>query len=163
MSEEKEYNILVDGTEMAAALIERYNDSFIGVNPSSVIVMAISNKKPPKSSRRKLAVCKRIDPVTKALLRHFNCPAVRYFIEFYGCDWLEMSTARRHWVLFHELMHIPTPGHDSLVRHTVEDHLPMLETEYGIEWFDHPGLPDLLSGEKMQFNASKIAALRDNP
>jgi predicted metallopeptidase len=161
MAEEKEYDVLLDGTEMAAALIERYSDSFVGIDPASVIVMAISNKKPPKSKRRPIALCRRLDPVTKSLLKHFNCPNVKYFIEFYGSDWLELSDQRRQAVMFHELMHIPTPGVDSLVPHDTEDFSPLIEL-WGCNWLDNPNLPNLLQGDKVIFNTGKIVELRQN-
>ena len=161
MSEEKDYDVLLDGTAMAASLIERYSDSFVGINPAAVIVMAITNKKPPKSKRRKIATCRRLDPVTRALLKHFNCPNVRYFIEFYGCEWLELSEERRQAIMFHELIHIPTPGAESLVPHNVEDFSVLIEM-WGCDWINNPNLPNLLEGEKVQFNVGKIVEMRED-
>ena len=161
MAEEKEYDVSQEGTEIAAAIIERYSDSLVGINPASVVVMLLTNKNPPKKKRRKIAVCHRLDPITKAFLRYYQCPNVLYMIEFYGCEWAEMSTPRRHWVLFHELIHIPTPGHESLVKHNVEDFSPLLSTEYGLDWFGNPNLPDLLEGEKQQFDVERIVQLRE--
>ena len=125
------------------------------------MVMGVINKKPTKSKRRKLATIRRLDPVTKALLRYFECINILYFIEVNCLDWMSWSEPRRQMILLHELIHIPKPGEESLIPHDVEDFSALVE-QFGCDWFNNADLPNLLGEEKVVLNYDKFSSIRKN-
>jgi predicted metallopeptidase len=148
MAEEKSYEQATDANDIIVKLCERYPEELWAVMPDQVMVLGISNKERPKSMK-KLASIHRINPASRAMLHIFG-GKVKFYIEVYFSDWREWSNARRQWIIFHELMHIPGPDESGLIKHDVEDFGGILDV-VGVDWFSRESLPDLLDGEKVPF------------
>ena len=159
MSEDKEYAVLPEGNEIVKGLSERYSEVLWAVKPSEVMVMGVTNKEAPKTGKMETkAKIKMVDPITKALLKHFGNPDVKYLIDVYCSEWQGWSNARRQFVLFHELVHVPGPDGKGLIKHDVEDFSPIVD-QFGTGWFNKPDLPDLLNGDPVAIDKDKYTKL----
>jgi len=158
--EEKEYSVVEEASEIVVKLQQRYPKVLWAVIPEQVVVLGVTNKERPKTMR-KLAKITRITPAYKALIRQLR-GKVKYFIEVYFSDWHAWSNARRQWVIFHELVHIPGPDESGLVKHDVEDFELVLDA-VGLSWFERESLPDLLDGELFPFKESLSVRLHLKP
>lgn len=156
MAEQKVYEILEEGNKMVKALCDHEKTKRIlwAVRPEEVVVLCVSNKERPEGCAT-IAVCRRVTPQMQAILAQYKAN-VKFAIELYGSDWQAMPNAKRQAVLFHELLHIPAPVDNGLVKHDVEDFDIMVQA-LGTKWFKADALPEILSGE-VDFNL-KLAPL----
>jgi predicted metallopeptidase len=149
MGEEKEYDLLVEGNQMVAALCQKYPKILWAVNPEQVVVLGITNKERPKKMK-KLATIRLISPAMKTILRAFGRKDIRFYIEVYAQDFSAWSNQRRQVILLHEILHISAPDERSLVRHDTEDFSLLLDA-FGIDYWQKESLPDLLVGDAFPF------------
>jgi predicted metallopeptidase len=148
MGEEKEYDLLVEGNQMVAALCQKYPKILWAVNPEHVIVLGITNKERPKKMK-KLATIHRISAAMKTIIRALGRKEVKYYVEVYCSDYSRWSNPRRQWVLFHELVHIPSPvDNGGLLQHDCQDWNGLIDF-CGIDWWNKESLPDMLAGEAL--------------
>lgn len=145
---EKIYEKIPEAQEIITELAAKYTDELWAVRPEMVIVLGVSNKERPKSSK-KLASISPLKGATKALMQ-INNVNTRYLIELYCADWSEWSRARKEWVIFHELIHIDSEI-GKTVKHDIEDFRIVVDAA-GVDWFNDPNLPTLLTGDKVEFN-----------
>lgn len=147
--QEKIYEKVTDAQEFIEKLCEKYPNELWAIRPNNITVLGVSNKERSKSNN-KLATCRPINGVEKALMQ-INNIETRYVIEFYFSDWNEWSRSQKLAILFHELLHISSEL-GKTVRHDVEDFRIMVD-KLGVNWFKDPKLPDLLS-DKVEFDLS---------
>lgn len=147
--QEKIYEEVTDAKEMIEKLCKTYPEELWAVRPQLVTVLGVSNKERSENNR-KLAVCRPIKGVDKALMQ-INNINTRYVIELYFSDWNQWSVRQKLAVLFHELLHIDSEV-GKTVRHDVEDFRLMVD-KLGVNWFDSDDLPNLLD-EKVDFDLS---------
>lgn len=148
--EEKEYEVVSEAVEIIKNLCERYPEPLWAVNPEEIIVLGVVNKERPKKMT-KLASIREFRGPIKAVLKEFSI-GKKYLIELYFSDWQQWCPARRQWVLFHEVLHISGPHKKGLIKHDVEDFAVIMDTLGSSHWWEMDSLPDMLVGEKIEFD-----------
>lgn len=148
--EEKEYSVVKEAEDIIERLAKAYPDILWTVTPANVVVLGVTNKERPSKMNR-LAQIRSITGVTKALLEEYRV-GKKYIIELYWNDWNVWSPARREWVLFHELVHIPSPTEKGLVKHDVQDFSGIVNYFGEACWWQKETLPSLLDGEPIKFD-----------
>jgi len=155
-AEEKEYAVIEEATEIIKQLKEVYEDELWTVIPEEVIVLGVSNKERPEKQKN-LAKTRRFVGPIKAILEEFSI-GKKYMIELYYSDWSIWTPARRQWILFKELLHIPNPNKKGLIKHDIEDFSVIMDAHGTSHWFDQESLPDMLNGDKVEFNQDLIVS-----
>ena len=148
--EDKEYEILEDGNAIVRRLRERYPKILYAVDPDKVIVLAITNK-PRPFSMKKLAVIHLITPAMRTIIKALGRKDVRYYIEIFLTDWHLWGSARRQWICFHELLHIPHEGSKGLVPHDLME-FRLIVDYLGISTYASENIPDMLDGHPLSLN-----------
>jgi len=160
MKGDKEYEEIKEGKAIIASLKSRYPEMLWAVNPDEIVLLAVSNKNRPEHMRR-LAQIKRIDPPARKLL--VDCGSqIRYYIEVYLSDYVTWGESRKQWLVMHELLHVPGPGENGMVRHDIEDFAVVVDP-LGVRWWHRDDLPSLLEGERFPFKEELWAGLHDQP
>jgi predicted metallopeptidase len=148
MAEEKNYTVITEAMDIIKALATRYPKELWTVRPETIIVLGITDRERPKSSK-KVATIRKVSGATKALLLHHHIPT-EYIIECYCADWTPLSPQKREWLLFHELLHVPGPDERGLIDHDVQDYAVVLD-QVGLDWFKRDDLPLLTAGDPIPF------------
>lgn len=153
--EPKLYEVLNEAEEIVEKLCENEKIGKIlwAVVPKQVAVLCITNKERPKSLKT-IAKITRVSKPTEAVL-DANKIDIRYIIELYASDWQSMSMAQKQAVIFHELLHIPSPLENGAVKHDVEDFAIMIDA-FGPNWISrNEDLPEILRDD-VEFDMSLL-------
>ena len=154
-AEEKEYTVIQEANDIVAGLKERYPRHLWPVIPDEITVLGITNKDRPRGMR-KVAWIKKIEPEMRAVLGWLNS-GLKYYIEVYCSDYTSWGTPRKQWIMFHELLHVPGPMDNGLIKHDIEDFAVMVET--GWDWFEREHLPNLMDGDPFPFKQGLVDKL----
>lgn len=158
--EEKMYEVMDDANKIIKSLAERYDKVLWAVKPDEIVVLGVTNKERPKKMK-KLATIRKITPVMRTVIRTFGDKDVNYTIEIYSSDWNQWSVAKRQWILFHEVLHIPQPDASSLIQHDVMEFGVVIDA-VGVDYLTKDLLPDLLDGEPIKFRQELADRLHVN-
>jgi predicted metallopeptidase len=160
MAEEKCYEILDDGNKLIAKLQQKYPKILWAVIPDQVIVLGVTNKERPKSSK-KLAMIRKVSPAMRTVIRTFGHKEVKQVIEVYCSDWNKWSNPRRQVIIFHELLHVAQEDlSKGLIKHDLEDFAGLVDF-FGVDYWEKENLPDMLEGEPLPFREELFARLHE--
>jgi len=151
--EEKMYLVVEEAEVIIGKLTDKYPDILWAVNPHSVITLGVENIEKPKNCSY-LAKIHAITPLYKALLKKYDIKN-QYIIELYWSDWNNWNLHTKQWILFHELLHIPGPDKNGLIKHNIQDFSLTIDI-VGVDGYENNKIPDLLGDEPVKFRKELI-------
>lgn len=146
--EEKSYSVVGEANVIVGKLTVKYPDVLWAVNPSEVAVFGVDNAERPSGSST-LAKIRKVTGIYKALLSQHNVK-IKCLIEIYWSDWNKWSLHTKQWIVFHELLHIPGPGKEGLIKHDIQDFALAVDV-VGVDGYGKANLPDLLGDKPVEF------------
>ena len=150
--QEKTYVVVDEANTTIKKLMEKYPKILRSVQPEKIIVLGIEND--PPTWKNWMARIKKINNPIKTILEKHQVKA-EYIIELYLKDWDEWTASTRGWVLFHELLHIPSPDKNGLWKHNVEDFSIIID-KIGANGYESESIPNLLGDKSVDFDDTLI-------
>lgn len=146
--EEKSYSVVEEANVIVEKLTEKYPDVLWAVNPTEVAIFGVDNVERPSGSST-LAKIRKVTGIYKALLSQHNVKT-KYLIELFWSDWNQWCLHTKQWIVFHELLHVPGPGKEGLIKHDIQDFALAVDV-VGVDGYGKADLPNLLGDKPVEF------------
>ena len=155
---ERVYSVIDEASDIAEALVTRYEDVFWQVRLKQVSFLGVENKQPTKRSpAMKVRGLKNAEKAVMLL----NKVPTRYIVEFFWSDWSGWDDERKQWLVAKALLQVGIEE-GQLIKPDCSEFRIILD-KVGVDWDKNMDtvLPNLLDNDPVDFDLELRPGLED--